>query len=256
MRNNTVREKLKAGKSVIGCFMGLGAPTVAEMLAHAGFDFLVIETEHNALDTAEVQQMLMAMNGTDTIPIVRIPSANPVFIQRALDVGAMGVVVPLVKTAEEAEAIVRATRYPPQGSRAFGGLRASHFTFDNDDYFYRANDNLLVALIIETKEAIENIEAIAAVPGIDALMFGYFDLCLSFGLDPMKQPHPEIEAITERVLELGRKTGITVGLTANTPAGIQDLLARGFRFIGYGPDYALLANAVKPGIAKFRELGA
>lgn len=256
MRNNTVREKLRAGKSVIGCFMGLGAPTVAEMLAHAGFDFLVVETEHNALDTAEIQHMLMAMNGTDTIPLVRLPLAHPVFIQRALDVGAMGIVVPLVKTAQEAAAIVRATRYPPQGSRAFGGLRASHFTFDNEDYFYRANDNLMVALIIETKEAIENIEAIAAVEGIDALMFGYFDLCLSFGLDPMKQPHAEIEAITERVLELGRKTGVTVGLTANTPEGLADLLGRGFRFIGYGPDYTLLAAAVKPGIAKFRELTA
>ena len=122
---------------MLGCFMGLGSPTLAEMLAHAGFDYLVVETEHNALDTAEIQQMLMAMNGTDTIPFVRLPSASPVFIQRALDIGAMGIVVPLVKTAAEAEAIVHATRYPPVGSRAFGGLRASHYTFDNQDYFYR-----------------------------------------------------------------------------------------------------------------------
>lgn len=256
MRTNTVREKLRSGKSAIGCFIGLGSPAVAEMLAHAGFDYLVIETEHNALDSAEIEHMLMAMNGTDTIPIVRIASANPVFIQRALDIGAMGIVVPLVRTAAEAEAIVRATRYPPQGTRSFGGLRASHFTFDNQDYFYRANDNLLVTLIIETKEAIENIEAIAAVPGIDVLMFGYYDLCLSFGLDPMKQPYPQIDAITERVLEMSRKTGVTIGAGANTPDGVNDLLKQGFRYLSYGPDYALLANAVRPGIARFRELTA
>ncbi len=252
MRTNIVREKLRRGKAALGCFMGLGSPNLAEMLAHAGFEYLVIETEHNGLDSAEIQQMLMAINGTDTIPLVRIPSANPVFIQRALDIGAMGIVVPLVRTAEEAQAIVRATRYPPQGTRAFGALRASGYTFDNHDYFYRANENLLVVLILETKEAVENIEAIAAVPGVDALMFGYFDLCLAYGLDPMKQPFPEIDAITDRVLELSKRTGIAVGATANTPEGLTQLRERGYRFLAYGPDYALMANAVRPAIAAFR----
>src|SRR3954447_14614597 len=106
MRANWVREKLGAGQPTIGLFLGLGSPNVAEMMAHAGFDWLVIETEHNALDTAETQHMLMAMNGTSAIPIVRLPSASQVHIQRALDIGAMGVVVPLVRTAAEARAIV------------------------------------------------------------------------------------------------------------------------------------------------------
>ncbi len=252
MRTNTVREKLKAGKATLGCFIGLGSPTVGELLAHAGFEWLVVETEHNGLDSAEIQHMLMALNGTDTIPLVRIPSANPVFIQRALDIGALGIVVPLVRTAAEAEAIVRATRYPPQGTRSFGALRGSGYTFDNADYFYRANDNILVILILETREAIENIEAIAAVPGIDALMFGYFDLCLSYGLDPMKQPFPQIDAITERVLALGKRAGIAIGATANTPEGLKQLAERGYRLLAYGPDYTLLANAVRPAIASFR----
>ncbi|MCC7165283.1 MAG: hypothetical protein IT331_22485 [Anaerolineae bacterium] len=256
MRTNTVREKLRSGKPVIGCFMGLGSPTVAEMLAHAGFDYLVIETEHNGLDSAEIQEMLMAMNGADAIPFVRIPSANPVFIQRALDIGALGIVVPLVRTAAEAEAIVRATRYPPQGTRSFGGLRASHFTFDNYDYFYRANDNLMVTLILETREAVENINEIAAVPGIDVLMFGYYDLCLSYGLDPMKQPYPQIDAITAQVMKVGKKAGVAIGAGANTPDGVNKLLSDGVHFVSYGPDYALIANAVRPGIARFRELTA
>ena len=90
MRTNWVREKIRSGQPTIGCFMGLGSPNLAELLAHAGYDWLVIETEHNALDSAQIEHMLMAMNGTETIPIVRIPSANPVFIQRALDIGGMG----------------------------------------------------------------------------------------------------------------------------------------------------------------------
>ena len=115
------------------------------------------------------------------------------------------------------------------------------------------NENLLVMLIIETKEAIENLEEIAAVLGIDALMFGYFDLCLAYGLDPMKQPFPEIEAITERAIELSKRTGIPLGLTANTPEGLVDLKKRGFRLLAYGPDYTLMANAVRPAIAAFKE---
>src|SRR3954447_12039584 len=99
MRANWVREKLGAGQPTIGCFLGLGSPNVAELMAHAGFDWLVIETEHNGLDSAEIQHMLMAINATSTVPIVRIPSANPVYIQRALDLGALGILVPLVRTA-------------------------------------------------------------------------------------------------------------------------------------------------------------
>ncbi|MCC7452483.1 MAG: 2-dehydro-3-deoxyglucarate aldolase, partial [Anaerolineae bacterium] len=109
MRNNHVREKLRTGKPSMGCFLGLGSPNVAELLAHAGFDWLIVETEHNGLDSAEIQHMLMAVSGTNTIPLVRIPSSNYVFIQRALDMGALGIVVPMVKTADEARAIVAAT---------------------------------------------------------------------------------------------------------------------------------------------------
>ena len=119
---------------------------------------LVIETEHNGLDSAEVEHMLRAVDTTDAVPIVRVPSANPVYIQRALDLGGMGILVPLVRSAAEAEAIVRATRFPPHGSRSWGPLRASRYTFDNRDYMDRANENILVALILETREAVEQLD--------------------------------------------------------------------------------------------------
>jgi 4-hydroxy-2-oxoheptanedioate aldolase len=252
LKTNWVREKIRAGQASIGSFMGLGSPNVAELLAQAGFDWLVVETEHNGLDSAEIQHMLMAMSGTDTMPIVRIPSANPVFIQRALDMGAMGIVVPLVRTADEARAIVRATRYPPQGTRSFGPLRAEKYTFDRDDYFKRANDNLIVMLILETKEAAENLAEIAAVPGVDVLYFGFMDLCLTHGLNPLHMPFPEIEAIVEGALVIGKKLGVAIGTGASTPAQVQQLQARGYTVIGYGPDYVLMADAARAGLAAFK----
>jgi 2-keto-3-deoxy-L-rhamnonate aldolase RhmA len=252
VRTNWVREKLKAGQATLGCFLGLGSPNVAELLACAGFDWLVVETEHNGLDSAEIEHMLMAMNGTQTIPLVRVPSANPVYIQRALDMGAMGIVVPMLKTAAEAQAVVRATRYPPHGTRSFGPLRATRYSFDNEDYLNRANDNLLVVLILETKEAAENLEAIAAVPGVDGLFLGPFDLCLSLGLNPMKMPFPEVEQVTQRALEVGRKSGVAVGTTAGTPEQLWQLQAQGFTLLGYGPDYRLLAEAARAGLAAFK----
>ncbi|MCE7988649.1 MAG: hypothetical protein DYG89_46430 [Caldilinea sp. CFX5] len=253
MRTNWVRQKLLAQEPTLGCFLGLGSPNVAELLAHAGFDWLVIETEHNGLDAAEVQQMLMALNGTETIPLVRIPSANPVFIQRALDMGALGIVVPLVKSAEEAAAIVRATRYPPHGTRSFGALRASQYTLDNEDYFQRANDNILVVLILETREAVENLEAIAAVPGVDALYFGPFDLCLSLGLNPFQQPHEEVEALYRRAIAISQRQTIAIGMGVSTSAQLHQRRAEGYTMLGYGTDYHLLVAAARAGVTAFKE---
>ena len=125
MQTNRAREKLKTGEATLGTFMGLGSPNLAELLSQVGLDFLVIETEHNGLDSAEVEHMLMAIKGTETIPIVRVPSHDYVFIQRALDMGAMGILVPMLKTAAEVESIVAATRYPPRGTRGWGPMRAS-----------------------------------------------------------------------------------------------------------------------------------
>ncbi len=253
MQTNRVRQKVRAGQPTIGSFLGLGSPNVAELMAHAGFDWLVIETEHNSLDSAEIEHMLMAISGTSTVPLVRVPSSNHVYIQRALDMGAMGIVVPFVKTPEEAEAIVSATRFPPEGTRSWGPLRASNYTFDNEDYLRRANDNMLVVLILEAKEAVENLESIAAVPGVDVLNIGPWDLSLSLGLDPLKLPLPEVDAITDRAIEIGRKHGTVVGSGCGRPEDISGLIEKGIRFVTYGPDYGLLTNAARAAIDAFSQ---
>lgn len=254
MRSNFVREKVRSGEKTFGSFLGMGSATVAELLGHAGCEWLLIEMEHNGLDMAEVEHILMAIGGTDAIPLVRIPSADPVFIQRSLDIGGMGIAVPMVRTVAEAEAIVRATRYPPQGRRSFGPLRASRYTIEYEEYFERANENMLVMLIIETTEAVEDLEAIANVPGIDVLFIGAFDLCLSMGLNPFELPLPEIEEVMDRALEVGRSCGVAVGAGAGDPEELQALAARGFTFLSYGPDYQLLAKSIRPGVETFRNL--
>jgi len=244
LKTNPVRENLQAGGTSLGCFLGLESSSVAEMLGHAGFEWLMIEAEHNALDMAQVQDMIRAVNTTPAVPLVRIPSADRVFIQRVLDVGAMGIMVPMIRSLEEVRQVVQATRYPPEGRRAFGGLRASKYTFDNEGYFRRANQNILVIIIIETSEAVDQIDAIASEPGVDALMIGPFDLYLSYGLDPFKQPSPEAEAIMERVLAAGRKHNTPVGLVYGSPEQVKQRRDEGFQLLAL-TDYLMLANRAR-----------
>jgi 4-hydroxy-2-oxoheptanedioate aldolase len=252
VKPNTVREKLARREPAVGAFLGLGSPTVAELCSHAGLDWLVIETEHNGLDSAEIQTMLMATSGTDVVPLVRVPSSDHVFTQRALDMGALGVVVPMIRSVAEAEAVVRATRYPPAGTRSFGPLRASRYSLDNADYLARANENMLVVLILETVEAAEAIDELVRVPGVDALWLGTFDLCLGLGLDPLELPHPQVDEIVARVLAAAREAGVAVGANAPTPGAVPERLAEGYLLIGLGPDYHVLANAFRDGVAAFR----
>jgi 4-hydroxy-2-oxoheptanedioate aldolase len=248
MKTNWVRAALRGGQSTLCFFSGLGSPAVAELLACAGFDWVVIETEHNAVDMAQVEHMLMAISGTDAIPLVRVPSHDPVHIQRALDIGALGIVVPMVRTAAEAERIVRATRYPPTGSRSWGPLRASAYTLDNADYMERANDQILVVLIVETKEAVDNLDAIAAVPGVDALFLGKWDMSLALGLNPIHLPFAEIDAIFDRMRQVCSAHGIGAGTGAGSPEELRTLLAAGYIFLSYGNDYSLLVNAARAGL--------
>ena len=254
MRKNETRHKLLKHEPALGPFIGLQSPHVAELMGYAGFDFVVIESEHNAIESAEIEHILMALGNTEATPIVRIPSSEKVYIQKALDIGAMGIVVPAVKTPEEAMKIVSATRFPPVGDRSWGPLRASKYTFDNDDYLQSANDNILVILIIETAEALDNLEDIASVPGVDVLFIGPWDMCLALGLDPLQLPHKEIDDIVVRMVELSKRFQVVAGAGASSPEGIKDRIDQGVKYISYGPDYSLLATAAKTGGGAFREL--
>jgi len=159
--------------------------------------------------------------------------------------------VPMIRSVDEARAVVAATRYPPQGRRGFGGLRAGGYTFCNAEYFQHANDQILVVLIIETRDALDHIEAIAAVPGVDALMVGTFDLYLSLGLDPLRQPHPEGDKAVQRILDAGRKFNRAVGGAYGSAAELRQKREQGFRMLAF-TDYLLLASAAKTGLAQIQ----
>src|SRR5262245_21826933 len=138
-----IRDLLRRRVPTIGCFTGLESSSAAELLGCIGFDWVVIESEHNGIDLREIEQMLMALSATDAAALVRVPSAEPMGIQRVLDLGAAGVVVPRVETVAEAAAVIRATRYPPEGERGFGPLRAGRYGVRQRDYFERANENVV-----------------------------------------------------------------------------------------------------------------
>ncbi len=252
MKENWVRRKVISGETAVGCFVGLGSPNVAELLAHVGYEWLLIETEHNSLDSAQVEHMLMAIQGTDTIPLVRVPPADLFAIQRSLDQGAMGVMVPMVKTPAEAEAIVAATRYPPEGKRGFGPVRASRYTLGYDSYLDRANENILVALILETVAAVEVLQDIASVPGVDVLYMGLWDLCLDMGLDPRQLPHPETDAVIKTALKVGEQTGTAIGIGCATPDEFLQRESQGFSFMACGSDLGLLIQGATPLLETYR----
>ncbi len=251
----TLREKLLRGDPTLGCFVGLGSPAVTELLASVGFDWLVLEAEHTPLGISEIEHMLRACGGSETAAIVRVPQGRPDVIQLALDAGADGVLVPMVRTAEEAAEIVAVTKFPPTGSRSFGPLRASRYYTRTRDYFRRANDEVIVALILETPEAVTELEAIAAVPGVDAIYMGPKDLALGLGIDPFGDD-PRLEEIASQLVAAASSAGIAAGNGAGSPSEVAELIERGFSMLGYGPDYRLLARAAQAGVAAFREIEA
>jgi 2-keto-3-deoxy-L-rhamnonate aldolase RhmA len=246
-----IREKLRGGEPTMGCFMSLGSSAVAELLGHSGFEWLVIETEHSGLDGAQVEELVRAVETTGAVPFVRVPSSDRVAIQRALDIGARGIVVPLVRSVEEAAAIVAATRYPPEGRRSFGPLRAARYGMDNKAYLEQANEQIVVILILETREAVEVLAEIVAVPGIDGLYVGPFDLSLSLGLDPLRADAPELEAVIEEAHRVCRDAGVALGVPVRTPDEVERRLGQGFSLLGLGPDYLLLADAARLGLRAF-----
>src|SRR5579884_2031404 len=185
MRENTVKRKLRERVASVGSWVSMDGTLPAELMAHAGFDWLVIDMEHGPVSMQSAQASIAAIRTTPTIPFVRVGWNDSALIQQALDIGAFGVIVPMVNTRAEAEQVVRDACYPPLGERSRGGTRA-HLAFGTDSTTYgrRANDEILVLAQIETVEALNNAAEIAAVEGIDGLFVGPNDLASSLGCWP------------------------------------------------------------------------
>ena len=240
MRPNRTKQLLQDGKPAFGTFMALGSTLGAEQLAHAGFDWLVIDQEHGAIDAPLMQGLLQAISTTDTVPLVRVPSVHGDWIGRALDAGAYGVIVPSVNTRAEAEAAVRATRYPPQGERGIGGSRTR--LYGGDDYVQHANEEILLIAEIEHRDGVANAAQILSVPGIDAYFIGPGDLCASLGLPHTWDPDfPEYWSALERVRAAAKAAGKPGGIHTSAPR-VSKMLGLGYQFIALGFDISFVAQ--------------
>ncbi|MEE8414248.1 MAG: aldolase/citrate lyase family protein [Dehalococcoidales bacterium] len=248
---NILKEKLKTGQEVIGTFVSLGHPDVTEVLSRIGFDWLLIDGEHSVIGLETMQLMMQSMNGSNCTPIVRPQWNDKVIIKRILDLGAHGVLVPWVNTREEAENAVRACKYPPEGLRGYGPRRAALF---DPDYRDTANEEILVIVQIETRKAVDNVDDILAVDGIDAVYVGPMDLSLSFGLRGPDWNNAEYVAAFDRVLEAAAKAGKPAGMFASQ-GNIRWAVDRGFTLSTVDSADAFLTYGARTALDKARGSG-
>jgi 4-hydroxy-2-oxoheptanedioate aldolase len=242
MLTNTVKQKLQAGQPAVGVWCALGDSLVVEHLAAQGWDWLCVDTEHNPIDLQTLATMFQAIGRYPVAPLARVPEISEMAIKRVLDAGAWGIVAPNVKTVEEARVVADYAQYPPEGRRSIGsGRHALSFRTDTQGYLARANAEILRVVQIEHAEAVRNIDAILAVPGIDACFIGPNDLCASLGLAPsLEPPHPEFARAIESILRAARKHGVIPGIHTARPETAARRIAEGWRLVGCGSDLAYL----------------
>ena len=246
---NLLKEKLQKGQVVIGTGVGVGHPDVTEILSRLGFDWLFIDGEHTPLSLETMQMLLQAMNGTDCTPILRSQWNDMVIIKRMLDIGAHGIIVPMVNTKEEAEYAVRACKYPPQGLRGCAPRRIGLF---DPDYIKTANDEILVIVQIETQTAVSNIDDILSVKGVDACCVGPQDLSISFGFQCPQWDNPQYMESFDKVLAAARKWAKTAGVVIpqeRTPWAIE----KGFKLLSVGGDIGFLMEGARALLKEARD---
>jgi len=254
MRDNPVKAKLAQGGSSYGAMIfEFFSPGLPQICKNAGAEFILYDMEHTGLSFETLKVQFSMCRGMGITPLVRVPRGEYHFIARALDVGALGVMVPMVGTAEEAAHIVSCTRYPPLGRRG------AAFGFAHDDYqggdvaqkMAALHARTMVIPQIETDEGLRNVEAIAAVDGVDALWVGHFDLTNFMGI-PGQFQHPDYLAGIKRVVDACESNGKSAAFLATDDSWARDYAAKGFRLMAYGIDPGLLQNALKSGIEVLR----
>ena len=249
MKKNRVKELWREGKAAIGTWLVLGSPITAEIMANLGFDWLVIDTEHGSIDIGTTQSIIQAINTTDTVPMVRVPWNDPMPIKRALDAGAYGLVIPMVNSREEAIRAVRASRYPPAGIRSYGGPRAR--LYGGLDYFEHANEEIALIVQIEHIDAVNRIDEILSVEGVDGFFIGPSDLAISMGLKPgMDQTDPRHVEAVSKVLASGKKHGVPGGIHVGSPEAVNEHIVQGCQFIALASDERFLRSAASAAFSK------
>ncbi|MBI4790593.1 MAG: hypothetical protein HY782_26490 [Chloroflexi bacterium] len=251
MKLNTAKQKMLEGKPAFGYSAKSGSPVVAELLGRSGVDFVLLDGQHGSWGAESIVQGIAAVCATPAMPFARVIHNTYAEIARLLDAGVLGIVVPMVDTVEDARAVAAACRYPPVGERSFGWGRAVNY---GDDYSDWIGEQLFVAVQIESVQAVENCEAIMAVPGIDGCMTGPADLALSMGFHPREAINRDDHArLLERIAQACRNTGKIPGIDTGVPNQAPLRVKQGFRFIPMGADVRFLAAAAASGLTMAKD---
>jgi len=247
---NSFRRDLRAGRTLIGCWASLASNITTEILGYAGFDWLLIDGEHAPNDWQTFIGQLQALKDSASAPVVRPQWAEPIIIKRLLDIGFFNFLMPCIESAERARSVVAATRYPPQGTRGVGVLHRSNRFGSTPDYFSRVNDDICVTVQIESPAGVENVEAIAAVEGVDALFIGPSDLSAGYGHLGVPA-HPDVLRAIDRVVAAGKSHGKALGILA-PEKDAQRYLDMGMTYVAVGGDIGLLKTACRALCDRFK----
>ncbi|WP_439213869.1 2-dehydro-3-deoxyglucarate aldolase [Duffyella gerundensis] len=249
---NRFRQRLLAGETLIGSWCALANPLTTEVLGLAGFDWLVLDGEHAPNDITTFVPQLMALKGSSSAAVVRPPCNEPVIIKRLLDIGFYNFLIPFVETAEEAQLAVASTRYPPAGIRGVSVSHRSNMYGTLPDYNSTVNDNITVMVQIETQQAVDNIDAIAAVEGVDGIFVGPGDLSAALGY--LGQPaHPEVLKVIQYLFERAKAAGKPSGILAPVEADARRYLEWGAGFVAVGSDLGVFRNATQALCDRFKK---
>jgi 4-hydroxy-2-oxoheptanedioate aldolase len=242
VRENRLRTIWSKGGTVVNGWLHIPSSFSSEVMAQAGWDSLTIDMQHGPVDYGSAVPMLQAISTTDTVPVVRVPWNDPGLIMQVLDAGCYAVICPMINTREEAEAFVGACRYPPAGYRSYGPYRAT--LYGGPDYTDHANETVVTMAMIETRQALENLEEILSVSGLDAVFVGPADLGQSLGHGPgMDRDEPEVVEAIDRVVAAAREHGLVAGIFTGSPEYASRMVEKGFQFVTISSDARLMASA-------------
>ena len=241
-----LRQRLRRGEVILGqMILELFTPGIAPMLAACGLDFVLFDMEHGRCDIKQTSELIVSCRGTGITPLVRVPDVSFGPLSRVLDLGARGVMVPRVETREQAEEIVAQLRYAPAGRRGVAlGIAHDLYQAGGADYFARANEEVLVILLLETEKAFANLESIVSVPGVDVVWMGHFDLTVSLGI-PAQFDHPRFLAAMDELVAACRRHDVAPGFLPASPEAALHWIQKGFRAISLGSDISVFLHGLQ-----------
>ena len=254
MRENKLKSIWARGDAVVNGWLSIPSAFSAEVMAHQGFDSLTVDMQHGVIDYQVAVTMLQGISTTGAMPMARVPWNDPARLMKILDAGAYGVICPMVNTRAEAEALVRACKYPPRGYRSWGPVRASIYA--GADYGDHANDDIVVMPMIETAEAMKNLDEILSVPGVDGVYVGPSDLSLALGLKPrLDQTDAPVVEAQQKIAEACKRHGVVAGIHNSTATYALKMIAQGYQFVTLASDSRHMAMKAAEEVAVVRKSG-